>query len=72
MRAAQHAPYLWVRQADAARLVLPAPWVVGPVEEVNGEDAVLFKHPARERAVVRFMDGDLMTATEMLYVASVL
>ena len=71
-RAAQYAPYLWVRQADAARLTLPAPWVTGPVDKVNGEDAVLLKHPARERAVVRYMDGDLMTAIEMLYVARVL
>jgi len=72
MRAAQFAPFLWVRQTDAARLVLPAPWIVGPLDKVDGEDAILFKHPARERAVVRYMDGDLMTTGEMLYVSSVL
>lgn len=70
--AAQYAPYLWVRQADAARLVLPAPWVSGPVDKVDGEDAILFRHPARERAVVRYMDGDVMTPGEMLYLATVL
>lgn len=64
--------YVWVRLADAPRVRLPPPWISGFVDRVNCEDAVLFKHPARERAYVRHLDGDPMTLAEAAYVRATL
>jgi hypothetical protein len=67
IRAAALAPYLWVRSADAARLRLGEPWVRGHSDKVNGEEAVVFKHPLRELAVIHYMDGDPLTWPEAVY-----
>lgn len=67
-RASHLAPYLWVRSSEAGQLRCRAPWISEfPPQTVNGETAVLFKHPPRERVVMRFLDGDAMTAPEALY-----
>jgi hypothetical protein len=67
--AAKSAYCLWVPLAEASRVRLPAPWISGfPVDKVNGEDAVLFKHPPRERAVARYLNGDRLSLAEAAYV----
>ena len=53
LNAIRSSHFVWVKKGDAARFakLLPRGWVEGPEKIVNGEAAILFKHPVRE---VRF------------------
>ncbi|MEQ9538639.1 MAG: hypothetical protein RIU46_17965 [Deltaproteobacteria bacterium] len=61
--------FFWIPVADARNFKPPSGWVTGFRNQlVDGEEAVLFKHPGRERAICKHIDDHPLTRKERLYV----
>lgn len=62
------AAYFWVRASETDQVNSSEPWFCGIKDTVQGEDAVLFKHPARCKALAKDLDGEPMSLAEAYYV----